>query len=461
MVLAYKSKYEELLPFPRGSKEWEDMKVKPFTPNQLRALALSNAPFNLWDGSIRSGKTFLSIAWLINKNKTLPDGDGMILGQTGETIERNFLGLLKETIGDANFKQGKSHIDLFYWGQENDRYVKKTRRWWIVGAKDKGALRRVRGSTIMIAYIDEASLTPQTVFDELVGRLTSKYATLLATTNPDSPNHWLIKNYVENPEAGKDWRRFRFLLDDNLALDPEYIDRIKRQYKGLPARYSRMILGKWVIAQGVIYQAFKQNRHVKKRKDLPDINDAQRLYVSSDYGVENPTTFLLIGEHRDERRQKYWVVHREYYYSGRESGIQKTTKQYADDFVNWLKAAGVRNLKEVVIDPSASALKTELNQIGVKKRVGSFYSIVSAKNDVLDGIQLVSNMLAEDKLFVDDSCEMLIEEFGLYSWDEKAQARGEDVPVKEADHCLDALRYGCFTLLRDDWLTIAERNGRR
>lgn len=459
-MATYKSKYESLLPYPRGSKQWENLKIKPFTPNQLRALALSNAPFNLWDGSIRSGKTFLSIAWLTNKNAELPDGDGMILGQTGETIERNFLGSFKETIGESNYHQGKSYIDVFYWGKgSNNRYEKKTRRFWIVGAKDKGALRRIRGSTLMIAYIDEASLMPQLVFDELVGRLSSKYATLLATTNPDSPNHWIIKKYVENPEAGKDWRRFRFLLEDNLALDPEYVERIKRQYKGLPARYARMILGKWVLAEGIIYQAFSAAQHVKKRSELPDITKAQRIYVTSDYGVENPTTYLLIGEHRDERRNKYWVVHREYYYSGRETGIAKTTKQFADDFVEWFQRSGATQLKSIVIDPSAAALITELNQIGVKKRVKHFYTLTKADNDVIKGIQIVGNVLAENKLLVDESCEHLIEEFGLYSWDEKAQERGEDIPTKQDDHTMDALRYFFKTIVGDSWLSISERAG--
>jgi PBSX family phage terminase large subunit len=460
MTAPFKSKYEHLLPYPRNSAEWEKMKVKPFTPNQMRALALSNAPFNLWDGSIRSGKTFLSIAWLIAKNKALPDGDAMILGQTGETIERNFLGSLKETLGDGNYHQSKSHLDIFYWSEEDGEYVKKTRRFWIVGAKDKGALRRIRGSTLMLAYVDEATLMPKIVFEELVGRLSSKYATMLATTNPDSPNHWLIKDFVEHEEAGKDWRRFRFLLDDNLALDPEYIERIKRQYIGLPARYARMILGKWVLAEGIIYQAFSNSKHVIPRKDLPDISDARRVYVSSDYGVENPTTFLLIGEHVDRNRNRYWVIHREYYYSGRETGKQKTTKQFVNDFADWFNASGAKSLKSIIIDPSAAALITEFKQaIGVKRKIGQFYSVDKAKNEVLKGIQNVANMLQERKILVDESCSHLIEEFGLYSWDEKAQERGEDVPVKDHDHTMDALRYFVSTILGDKWQSHAERAG--
>ena len=43
------------------------------------------------------------------------------------------------------------------------------------------------------------------------------------------------------------------------------------------------------------------------------------------------------------------------------------------------------------------------------------------------------------------SCKYLIEEMQGYSWDEKAAAKGEDVPIKVNDHGCDTLRYGIMT----------------
>jgi PBSX family phage terminase large subunit len=429
----------------RNSQEWKALKVKPFSPNQLRALALSTAPFNLWDGSIRSGKTFLSILWLINANQALPKGDGMILGQTPQTIERNFLNSFMEYIGEGNYKyKTNERIDVYYFTADGER---KKRRFHIVGASDVKAIRRIRGSTLMIAYIDEATLMPKEVFDELVGRLSSEHAKLLATTNPDSPNHWLLKNYVENPESKADWRRFRFLLEDNLALDPAYVERIKRQYKGVPARYARMIKGKWVIAEGVIYQKFKnkplsKGGHVIKKKDIP-MQNLRRCFVGVDYGVGNATVFLLIGEFRIDGKKVY-IIMKEYYYSGRESMRNKTTNEFAKDFAQWLK--GHRAI-EVVIDPSAAALITEFELPRIKREAGVIYNVSKAKNDVDEGIQAVANMFADDILWICEDCEHTIEELGIYSWDSKAQERGEDKPLKENDHCCDALRYAIYTLI--------------
>ena len=415
------------------------MPIKPFSPNQLRALALSTAPFNLWDGSIRSGKTFLSILWLINVNKECPPGDGMILGQTPETIERNFLNSLMQVLGEGNYhyRTGKS-IDLYIWrnGERIDR------RFYIVGARDVGALRRIRGSTLEIAYVDEGTLIPKVVFEELVGRLSSGTAKCLVTTNPDSPNHWLLKEYVENEVAKEDWRRFRFLLEDNLSLDDAYIQRIKRQYAGIPARYNRMIKGQWVIAEGIIYQKFDPKKHVIKRGNVPKTG-LRRLFVGSDYGVGNPTVFLLIGEYYLNGKYVYYVL-KEYYYSGRESSRNKTTREFGKDFAAFAKG---NRIESVVIDPSAAALITELETNEVKRQVGYFYNVVPANNAVIEGIQAVANMFEDNVLYIVDECQKTIEELGLYSWDPKAQEKGVDKPLKDNDHCMDALRYAVYTII--------------
>jgi PBSX family phage terminase large subunit len=257
----------------------------------------------------------------------------------------------------------------------------------------------------------------------------------------------LLKNYVEDPEASKDWRRFRFLLEDNLSLDPAYIERIKRQYSGIPARYNRMIKGKWVIAEGVIFQKFINKRvskggHVISKKDIP-MKDLRRCFVGCDYGVGNATVFLLIGEFKIKGKKQY-IVMKEYYYSGRESMKNKTTSEFAKDFAKFLK--GHRAL-QVVVDPSAAALITELELPRIKKEAGVMYSVEKAKNDVNSGIQAVANMFADSILWVSEECSHLIEELGIYSWDSKAQERGEDKPLKENDHCCDALRYAIYTLI--------------
>lgn len=134
-------------------------------------------------------------------------------------------------------------------------------------------------------------------------------------------------------------------------------------------------------------------------------------------------------------------------WSGREEKNDKTVSELVDG----LDAMMARNKpqadeeeekpirpKYVIIDPSATALRTELRRRG--------YRVKSANNDVLDGIQCVITALVEKLIAFSSRCKETIKEFGVYSWDDKAADRGEDAPIKANDHSMDAVRYFVRTM---------------
>lgn len=185
------------------------------------------------------------------------------------------------------------------------------------------------------------------------------------------------------------------------------------------------------MAEGIIYDMFDEAKHVVR--GIVNVEQGDRYYVSCDYGTQNATVFLLWS--RNEAGK--WVCSREYYYSGKSTGTQKTDTEYADDSAVWL--AGIWPEK-VVIDPSAASFIAELKKRG--------YSIRKAKNDVLDGIRFVASLLNSEAILIHESCENTKKEFASYIWDVKAAEHGEDRPVKQFDHCMDALRYMCYTVIR-------------
>lgn len=69
----------------------------------------------------------------------------------------------------------------------------------------------------------------------------------------------------------------------------------------------------------------------------------------------------------------------------------------------------------------------------------------SRKNQVLEGIELVSMLLHSGKIFFLQNCRDSIREFSLYRWSEKAQ---KDQPVKENDHAMDEIRYFAMEVFR-------------
>ena len=216
-------------------------------------------------------------------------------------------------------------------------------------------------------------------------------------------------------------------MDDNLSLS----ERIKKRYRSMYTGvfYKRYILGLWAVAEGIIYDMFSEEKHV--------ISEPQsyvgRKYVSVDYGTQNATVFLLW----EKNRKGQWVATKEYYYSGRDEAEQKTDGEYADDMEEFV--SGIE-IESIIVDPAAASFIAELKKRGFK--------VKKAKNDVLDGIRFVGNLLNLGVLLFLKDCKETIKEFGSYIWDEKAIERGEDKPVKQFDHCMDAARYFAYTIIR-------------
>ena len=130
-------------------------------------------------------------------------------------------------------------------------------------------------------------------------------------------------------------------------------------------------------------------------------------------------------------------VDREYYYSGRDRGVQKTDMQYLKDFKEFV---GEDYPDFVIIDPSAASFKLLLRQNG--------YRVKDADNDVLNGIRKVASALFMRRLRVRRACKNMIKEFMSYLWDEKAAERGVEQPMKQFDHAMDAIRYLVNTLIK-------------
>ena len=155
-------------------------------------------------------------------------------------------------------------------------------------------------------------------------------------------------------------------------------------------------------------------------------------YYGTDYGVYNPQVFLEVYKIRkDGDRVPYFYVENEYYYNSRKAMKQKTDEEYIQDLKQFI---GDKYYKTLIIDPSASSLIVAAERNGIKA--------IKANNDVEDGITMVHSLLSTGHILINrDNCPNLINELGLYVWDEKKGEKGKEQPVKANDHALDALRY--------------------
>lgn len=384
---------------------------------QLLSLKESTAKINIWEGAVRSGKTYISL-WRFLKELTKKQEEGApkeccMVSKTYDSFKRNVLPLLVKMIGsDVQYFAGKR--ELVIWGKTIH----------VVGASDDRAESKIRGASFYCAYVDELTIIPKEFFLMLLSRCAMGGAKIFATTNPDSPYHWVKTTLLtDNPDV-KSWK---FVLDDNPQLTEEDAEYLSRQYRGM--WFQRFIEGKWVQAEGAIYDFFDPNLHVI---DFPP-GTAEYYIVGVDYGTTNPCAFTLVGVNKN-KWPNMWVENL-YYYDSKNKQRQKTDSEYAADLVRFISGKPV---KAIYIDPSAASFKLELR----RSMVDNLYD---AENEVLDGIRLVSDYLNNGTLKICRSCDALIKEFQSYVWDSRSEKIGVDKPLKENDHALDSLRYALYT----------------
>ena len=356
---------------------------------------------NLHEGSVRSGKTWISlIQWALFVASMPKDAEFLMVGKTLTTLRRNCLGLLQELEPTFEFSTNSKKAILY------------GRTIWLEGADNERSENKIRGMTLAGAYIDELTLVPPGFYYMCLSRLSYKGAKFFATTNPDSPNNYVYTDIIENDKIDK--KITKFYIWENPFLDPEYVKQLEAEYVGV--FYKRFFLGEWVIAEGLVYPMFD---NVVETVDRP----YSEYYVSMDYGTMNPTAMLLWGE-----CDGVWYIVDEYYHSGRDTNVQKTDQEYYDELV---KLCGDKKIGRVYVDPSAASFITLVRQ-------NRKFIVQQANNSVMEGIQHTASMLADRKILVNDCCKSTIREFGLYSWDEKSNT---DTVIKENDHAMDAVRY--------------------
>lgn len=370
--------------------------------------------FNIWVGAVRSGKTFSSIRKFLNRLKHGVPGDAMIIGVNRGSIHRNVLTHMYRTLGFPCPSPMSNKATLY------------GRDIYFVGAPDISAVTTIQGSTLAYAYVDEATCIPEPFWKMLETRLSVPGAQLFATCNPESPNHYIKKQYIDRPDV-HDIATFQFNLDDNPALDEAYKKAIKASFSGV--FYQRYILGEWCLATGAIFDGWDDLNVYDREFAAPNFYCA-----GLDYGTVNPTSCHIAAVSPNSWPQIR--IEKEYYFDSAKYGRSKTDAELAQDIHKFLHYTPITAL---YVDPAAASLKLELRNLNIP--------VVDANNDVLFGIKMMSQFISGKNLVIHKNCKNLIEQCQSYAWDPRYAERGEDKPIKKDDHSVDSCRYllaSCF-----------------
>lgn len=393
-----------------------------YTERQIEVLKKYKQGFRLMInyGAKRSGKTvidndlFLMELREVRKRadkKNIREPLYILAGVSSKTIEQNVLNPIRNKYGidfqfdkHGNFTLFGVKVVLAYTGSI-------------------GGLGAIRGMTSFGSYINEASMANMEVFKEIMDRCSEKGSKIICDTNPDNPEHWLKKNYLDNDNPNFKIVSTHFTLEDNTFLDSDYIE---QQKAGTPSGmfYDRDILGLWVNSEGAVYQDFDKNKMI-----VDEVPDDLTYIAGVDWGYSHFGSIVVFGK---DNKNNYYLV-------------EEHTKQYKEiDY--WTETAQkIRRKYKMDMPFYCDTARVEHINHFVNAEINARYGYKS----VINGIEIISKLMKQGNFYVKDGVtDRFLKEIYSYAWNDKS--RDQDAVIKENDDVMDAMRYCLATPIHLD-----------
>ena len=399
-----------------------------YTPKQIEVLkTVRNRPWHILinHGAVRTGKTVLDndlFLMALMRVRKLADEEGerepkyILAGVSSKTITNNVLSELRNRYG-LNFKFDRQG-DFTLFG------VKVV----LAYTGSISGLGRIRGMTAYGAYVNEASLAVKEVFAEIVNRCSKPNAQIICDTNPDSPEHWLKKDYIDKAgtEKGKDILEFKFELDDNTFLPDDYREHIKNDTPS-GMLYDRNINGLWVAGEGMVYPDFDRKTMSISEQEMKELH-FDRIVCGVDWGWEHWGSIVIVGinDGQDVEHSNYYVI-REYAH-----------QHY--DINDWVSVA-----KDIVSEfGNVPFYCDSARPEHVARFVNEGLNAINANKSIMPGIETVAKTMKQGRFKIDyEHAPRFREEIFTYVWNEQT-----GMPNKQMDDTQDAIRYAIYSDLQ-------------
>ena len=398
---------------------WEESRWSP------KSLAFITKPIEefkkivLLAGAVRSSKTVnvviksLEYAAIMGRKGTIG-----VIGVTKDTVHDNMLTDIFDIVGTGNYRYNR---------QTGDLILLDNIRCKVIGAKDKGSEKYLRGKTLAGAIVDELTQIPYDFFKQLINRCSIPGSRIFATTNPDTPTHWVKRDFIDDMRKAGIFEYWHFTLDDNWNLTPDYIETIKQAYSGV--FYDRMIEGMWVVAEGRVFQEFDPKTHVIKSTDLHIYSE---FFCGIDFGFSNPSCITVWGV---TRKGEFHCLY-EFY----------ETQKITQDLISWINELEKNMPKRprwIFCDP---AEPDRINEMSRSIRIKGAHVCYPADNAIMSGLNCLKTNFKNDNIKIHKRCVNLINELSTLRWPTEDEPGYQDEKkfVGE-DHACDSSRYALFT----------------
>jgi PBSX family phage terminase large subunit len=241
--------------------------------------------------------------------------------------------------------------------------------------------------------------------------LTDTKGEVLFISTPKGFNHFYDLYNLEAKDT--DFKSFHFTSYDNPFIPAEEIDKAKQQIT--EDRFAQEYMADFRRTEGLVYKEFNRSFHLKKTDATP-----KEVILGIDFGYTNPAAIVRILVDSDNG---YWVTD-EWYKTGQTNE-------------NIIQAASLFKANRAYPDPAEPDRIAELIRGGV--------NCLETSKDVEAGIDRVKELFKQNRLHIADTCVNLVWELETYRYPDKtSDLNFKETPIKENDHCLDALRYALY-----------------
>lgn len=405
------------------------------TDKQNEYIRNANHRWNIKSGAVRSGKSYVDIAYVIPfriRERAGKPGLNIILGVSRDSIERNVLQPMREIYTDKLIGTINSKNIARVCGEDV----------YCLGAEKISQVAKIQGASIKYAYGDEIAKWNKEVFEMLKSRLDKSYSCFDGACNPENPTHWL-KEFIDNKELDIYLQRYR--LFDNPYLSEEFIKQLCKEYEGT-VYYDRLIEGLWKRAEGAIYRKIADNPDgyisALTKDEREDITE---IIVGLDFGGNQSGHSLvataIIGDYEKVRPIMSERLMQKDYNKPIDSSV---LDGLVFDFVDKVEKK-YGSIDTLYYDNAESVLGNTVSNLLMDKKP---HIIVrpAKKKKIKDRIDCTVRLIGAGRFAMTEDCEFLSLAMQEAVWDSKAK---EDIRLDDGSSDIDSLDAFEYTIERD------------
>lgn len=413
----------------------------PFKPKSIEALRAGHVDpveLTVYEGAIRSSKTWTSLWDWDNYILHCPEKTFLMSGNTLGSLSRNCIdgefGFLAVTGGLAQQRTDRDGSHFLSYGDK---------KIYLMGANDAASYRKLRGLSIGGWYADEINLHDKAFVETALGRsFASRWIRNIWTLNPSVPSHWLytdkgigIDRYGA-PYVKDLYRWLHYTLDDNPAMTEERKARIAMQYSGV--FFKRDILGMRVRGEGGCYPSFVHNRKGEPGNVLDEVPaKIYRATFGLDFGGnKSATTFCCTGWFVKDRLPAIVILDEVYDLENKSvESVMRAWSAFVD------KCRRRWPIDVAWGDSAEQLILKSLNQLPTGLHVGN-----AMKRAINDRIRLFDVLFSQGRAYIMRNCKKTIEAFENAVYDEKSL---DESRLDDGSTNIDSLDAAEYSVERD------------